>query len=93
MQALRATSKWMQCLRSVATPNRYACRSAHKVGTVQGRVYRHSGPKRSRKAFEATVVPQAIFGRTCSSYAALVTPSESIEVDILVEGSNQALDR
>ena len=90
MQAMRATYKWMQCLRSVATTTRYVCRSAHKVGTVHGSVFRHFGAKRARKAVEATMALQSNFGR---SYAASVTPSESIEVDIMVEGSNQALDR
>ena len=93
MQTLRATSRWMQILRSVARPNQSACRSAHRPGIVQGNMYRRASPKRSKKEFQATVAPQSIFCRTVSSYAASVTPSESIEVDIMVEGSNQALDR
>ena len=93
MQVLRATSKWMQCLRSSARPTRCACRSAHKPGTAQGSMYMHVNLKGPRKAFQNTVTPKAVFYRASNSYAASVTPSESIEVDVLVEGSNQVLDR
>lgn len=93
LRALRSTCKWVQCLRSVVSPTRSFHRCALKPGTSSGGMYRHVGSRQSSKAFEATVTPQNILCRTSSSYASSVTRDESVEVDIMVEGSNEVLDR
>ena len=91
LRALRSTCKWVQCLRSVVRPTRSFHRSALSPSSLYGS--RHVGPRQSSKAFEAIVTPQSMLCRTSSSYATSVTPDESIEVDIMVEGSNEVLDR
>ena len=93
LRALRSTCKWVQCLRSVVRPTRSFHRSALRPSTSYGSMYRHVGSRQLSKAFEATVTPQSILCRTSSSYATCVTPDENIEVDVMVEGSNEALDR
>ncbi|KAL3144565.1 hypothetical protein ABBQ32_004294 [Trebouxia sp. C0010 RCD-2024] len=92
MQSLRVSTRWMHCLRNVGRPTLRAYRSWQTTSVAPGSLCRHCGAKQ-RKAYEAREPPHYGLCCTSRSYAISVSPTHSYEVDVMVEGRNQVLDR